>query len=438
MQVITLAREPSRSQGTAPGDAPAPLARPTVFLATLAVGMGIGPISVVGLNALGPLVVPALELSRTQLGSLTTVAFAVAGLASPIAGRQVDRHGGRRMLFASFIAGGLSAAVMSTSVSLAWLWLGAFLSGIALSLGNPVTNQLIADHVPPGRRGLQVGVKQSGVPMAQALVGLALPPLAVLVGWRGSLLLGVLVALLGLALTLTVVPFGKAVGVTTRGEKRERSSPMVWRLTAYSFVIGIGVQPVMVYSPLYAFERVGFSASLAGMAIGAIGAAGIVARVMWGHHAERSDDPLRSLTAISIVATISVGFVLASEYVGAWALLPGLIGFGTSALASNSVVMMAVVRSAGVGGTGRSTGVVSRGVFLGFMLGPVLFGSLTDLTESYTAGWAVVMLLFAATLVMTLLWRRAAQGVTTERTSIAARSRAGSDSDTTRDEGRTA
>src|SRR2546430_10985472 len=62
------------------------------------------------LGALGPFITDDLGITRTALGSLTTVMYAVGAVLSPVAGPLVDRFGGRRSLVVAFATGGLGVA----------------------------------------------------------------------------------------------------------------------------------------------------------------------------------------------------------------------------------------------------------------------------------------------------------------------------------------
>jgi predicted MFS family arabinose efflux permease len=377
-----------------------------VFAGTLALSMGIGPFAVNAVSALSPTIVPDLGLTRTELGSLATITFLVAAVATSLAGILVDRIEARRMLLGVFGFGGAAAAAMAGAQGLQWLWLGAVLGGLSQAIANPMTNQLIVDRVPRGTQGTMVGVKQSGVQMVQALIGLTLPALALVVTWRGSLLVGVGLMVLGLVAVLTWVPRGDAHGSQRTAGPKAKVGAGVWWLSAYTLTIGMTVQAVIVYSPLYAFERVGVSAALAGLATGVIGVVGMVARIAWSRVAEQRAAPVNTLTLLAALAACGALLVLLGEHVGAWSLWLGLALFAASALAVNAVAMLTVVRGAAGGSTGRATGVVGLGLYLGFTAGPVTFGALVDRTDSYTVGWAVVIGLCLLALVLTRAWRR--------------------------------
>lgn len=380
--------------------------RRAAFVATLALAMGIGPFAVTAVGALSPVVVPELGLSRAELGSLATVTFAVAAAASILGGRQVDAFPARVVMVALFVTGGAAAVVAAGAASLAWLWAAAALGGLTQAAANPVTNQLVSEHAPAGRQGLQVGVKQSGVPMIQAVVGFVLPPLAVVVGWRGAVLTGVTLALLGVVAVRLAVPGAGAARSATEHGDRVRLPPGVWWLAGYTFVMSMTVMAVIIFAPLYAFERVGLSPAVAGMSTGVLGVAGIAARIGWTRVAERRAAPDRLLTALAAIACAAVALLAAGERLGPMALWAGLVGFGGSAVAVNAVVMLTVVRQAARGRTGTASGVVGLGLYGGFMTGPLLVGPLVDRTESYLLGWTVVAGLCLVAVAVCLVWRR--------------------------------
>src|SRR5205814_10709171 len=169
------------------------------------------------LGALGPFITDDLGISRTALGSLTTVMYGVGAVLSPVAGPLVDRFGGRRSLVVSFACGALGVGVAAAAGRhYSGLVAGAAVFGISVAFGNPATNQLAAGMVRAGRHGIVTGVKQSGVQVGAFLAGLVLPGVAGAAGWRPALGgCGVLGAA-GLALTGRYLP-GRSAGEVAGG-----------------------------------------------------------------------------------------------------------------------------------------------------------------------------------------------------------------------------
>ena len=58
------------------------------------------------------------------------------------------------------------------------------LAGLANAVAQPAINLFMAEQVPDERQGLGFGIKQSGIPAAILVSGLALPLLAIPLGWR--------------------------------------------------------------------------------------------------------------------------------------------------------------------------------------------------------------------------------------------------------------
>ena len=388
------------------GDTPTGLWR-GLFAGNLAMSMGMGIFALMGVAAFAPRIVADLGLSRTQLGSLSTVGFAVAAATSGPAGRWVDVLRGRTVMYGVFTVGGLAVAVMAAAQSLVWLWAAAVLCGASQATANVVTNQLVAEHIPHGQQGVQIGVKQSGPPIVQTFIGFALPPLALLVGWRYAVSTGVLLGVAGLVATRLIVPHETRPKTSpTAAADRTPHDPMVLRFAIYACMVALAIQPVLTYVPLYAFERVGFASTIASMTAGVIGVAGIVARIGWGRLTEHRDDPLQALTVLSGVSCAALLLILAGEYVGGWALWLGLVAFGGSAMAATAVIMLALVRTTGSQGAGRASGVVVRGLFLGGLAGPVTFGAVVDRTHSYALAWGMVAIILFAQGALTVKWRR--------------------------------
>jgi predicted MFS family arabinose efflux permease len=384
---------------------PAALARPSTFVATLAVAMGASVLLQVVFGALGPFLTEALDLTRTQLGTLTTALYVTGAFLSPVAGRLVDAFSGRRLLVALFALNALSVLVVAGAPSYVVLLGGALFGGLAVAIGNPATNLLIAAHAPRERQGVVTGVKQSGVQLAVFLGGAALPPLAQVVGWRGAALAGLALPALGLAGTAAAVPVAPRAEAAAAHAPRPRLPAGIGWLTTYALGMGIGVSALGAYLPLYGVQRLGLPAAAAGLLVALLGAVGVVARIAWGRAADRSTTPpARSLALLAAASIVSGVLILAAESWGTWLAWAGAALNGASAAAWNAVGMLAIVRGAPLAVAGRASGVVLLSFYGGFVVGPSAFGILVDATGSYTLGWAFVLAAFAVSTVVAVAW----------------------------------
>jgi MFS family permease len=388
------------------------------FVVTLTLGMAVCTLLPYAFGALGPFITADLGISRTALGSLTTVMYAVGGVLSPVAGPLVDRFGGRRSLVVAFATGALGLAVAAAGGRhYAGLAAGAATFGVSVAFGNPATNQLAAGLVQAGRHGIVTGIKQSGVQVGAFLAGLVLPGVAGAAGWRAALGGCATLGAAGLVLTGRYVPdpsASAAVNVTRRGASggtrprprsvRGRFDQAVNRLTVYALLMGFGVGAVGAYLPLYAVEQLGFSRATAGLSAALIGFVGIIARVGWGRRLDRTTRPvirsLGTLAAGSVVAAVSLWTAGA---LGSGLLWAGAALFGATAVAWNALGMLAIVRDVDVSIAGRASGRVLLGFYAGFVVGPVSFGWLVD-HAGYGAGWVAVIAAFGLAAALTLAW----------------------------------
>lgn len=384
------------------------------FTTVLTLAMAIATFPQFALGALGPVLVDDLDLSRAGLGSLSTAFFIVATPASSFIGHLGERLGGRRLMGLLFAVATASLVSMAVAPSYPWLLVAVGLGGLAIAASNPSTNALIAGHLPSGRRGAVVGLKQSGVQVGSFIAGAALPGLALAIGWRNTLLLVALLSAAGLAATFAIVPHDAAA--SSRATAGDGRSTVVRWLVPYAFFMGAGVSATTAYLALYANETLGMSEATAGALLAVVGAVGVVARILWGRAAERRPTVAGPLAALTIAALAAVALVWAATYAGAWLVWPAAVGVGATAAAWNSVGMLAIVRETGGRGTSTASGHVLTAFYAGLLVMPIAFGALVDATGTYSPAWGLTLATLAAALVLTLAWQRAG------RTPVATRS----------------
>ncbi|MGH3941014.1 MAG: MFS transporter [Pseudonocardiaceae bacterium] len=366
-----------------------------VATAAMAVAM-LGPYAV---SALGPSLVNDLQLPRSAVGALVTATFAVACVASLVAGRVVDVSGPRRgvAVLAGLVLTGLLAAALAPGYG--WLLAALAVIGLALALANPATNLLVAGRVPGPKRGLAIGVKQSGVPLSAFAAGLVLPPVAAVAGWRAGM-----AAAAVLPIVLLIVVWRSVPGDAPRPDRSGRArpglrtstsalSPWLAGLMGFSLLLGSGLATVNTYLPLYASQQLELPDAAAGSVLASFGVAGLIARVVWTRLADRLVDVTMALRWLALAAAgATVLLALAAEW-GTWLVWAGAIGVGATATAANAVSMLAVLRRGGA--TGHASALVSLGFFGGFAVGPTSAGLLAD-HAGWGSTWHVVAVVFVA------------------------------------------
>ncbi|MDQ4027437.1 MAG: MFS transporter [Actinomycetota bacterium] len=375
------------------------------FGAALLLAMTVSTFMIAAFGALGPVIRTDLELSRGALGALTTVMFAVGAGLSPVAGRMADEVGGRRLLVTLFVAAGVAFAAAAAAPTYPLLIIACCIFGLSLAAGNPSTNKLIVEYLPIGRQGMITGIKQSGVQVGIFAAGALLPPTALWLGWRGALLASIVLPTAGLVLARLFVPPDRPS--SSRPQRRKVAStlgPVVSRLAAYAFLMGMGVAGYGAYLPLYSHEVLGLSVSVSGLTVALSGLVGIGARVLWGRAAEHTIPTPVALSVIAAGSVVAQALIWGARGAGVGLVWAGALVTGLSAASWNAVGMLEIVRGLEPGRAGRASGIVLLAFYGGNVISPLAFGLSVDWSGAYDLGWGALMTVYVSALFVASAW----------------------------------
>ncbi|MBW5285051.1 MFS transporter [Burkholderia gladioli] len=325
------------------------------------------------IGALGPYLVRDLDIPVRWLGYVTTSTFAVAALLSLGAGPVTERLGARRALLLLFCSVALAYAAIVSTRSFAGIVAAAAICGIAQALSNPVTNLLIAQRVAPARKAFVVGLKQAGVQLGALFAGLVFPPLAAACGWRTTLVLSAIAALLVAAASTRIV----AAGATRppRPFALARPNGLLLRLMGIQGCAGVVLSAFVTFLPVFATHR-GLPPAEAGALVALFGAMGIVSRLVLTPLGARLRDESILLAVLFAIAALAILLAVADGGATPARLWSGAALIGLSAVATNAVAMSMVVRDPSFGGAASASGLLSAGFFAGFAVGPTALGLL--------------------------------------------------------------
>lgn len=400
---------------THPAPGPAPDGRRRVLAAAVAGTVSCAlPVFLVG--ALAVQIRDSLHFGAGTLGTLIAVYYTGAAVSSALLGRLVEYAGAlRTMRAASVVSAAMLAAVAVTARSV--IPMGAFMlvAGVSSAAMQPASNTYLARRMQRHRQGVAFGIKQSAVPLTASLAGLAVPALALTVGWRWAFALGA-----GLAATVAVVLPRSSVSWAARraaasgGDAPARSgSGPLWVL-AGGFGLGLLAAGSLTAFLASSAVAAGAGRSSAGLLVGLGGAAAVVGRVLAGWHADRrSRDHLpvvAAMLAVGAAGYLALAAISATH--ATYAYVPVVVmvfGFGWG---WNGLFNYAVVH-AHRDHPGWATGVTQTGGRLGGVIGPFLFGQLVS-RASYAVAWSAAAgaCLMAAAVLMA--GRRLASGRGTE------------------------
>jgi predicted MFS family arabinose efflux permease len=355
------------------------LARP----ATLAIAAGAAtvlPGFLVGSLALQ--IRADLDVSVSAVAAGVTVFFAAGALGAGPGGRLSERTGALRAIRGCVVATAallLTSALVARSLAIMLVLLAA--AGLANAVCQPAINLFMADQVPLDRQGLGFGIKQSAIPTAVLVSGLALPVLALPLGWRATFAICAL-GTLGVAAAV-----GRAAPSFVAPPERPRpprpSRKLV--LTAVGAALAsAGPNALGAYLVASAVD-VGIAEGTAGVLAAAGSASSLLVRIAAGHRADRRRDyGFSAMVALLVAGAGGFGLLAVGEpapfVAGAFAAFA--LGWGWPGLFNLAVVDLHREAPA------AATGISQTGIYVGAAAGPAAYGLLSS-EVGYPAAWGV-------------------------------------------------
>ena len=336
-----------------------------------------------------------LGFDPAGLGLVVALYFGISALASLPCGWLVERFGSGPTSRAAVTGVAVTmTAVAAFAYSYASLVAVLLCSAWCNVLGQLSSNLTLARYVPAGRLGLSFGIKQSAIPLATLLSGLAVPAVALTVGWRWAYVIGAVLALAALVVTPK----------DTAGRERTVPAPGE-RATAALSVIGIAgalaaaaANALGIFLVASAVER-GISPGLAGLTLTLGSVVGLTLRLTHGWLADRRSGGHIAVVAGSLL--LGAGGLALLAVPGTAALVIGtVLGFGLG-WAWPGLLQFAVVRL-NPSAPAAATSIVQAGVYAGGFIGPVGFGFIAT-HASFPTAWitgAVTMVIAAALMVL--------------------------------------
>jgi MFS family permease len=355
---------------------------------TAASAIGITTCVMLPVFLTGALVLPMrdeLTFDRSSLGLAVGLFFAASALGSSFLGRVAQLIGATRAIRVAALVSMVALLGIGLVVR-DWLTLVMFLvlAGLANALAQPAANLALSQGVPLRRQGLAFGIKQSAIPVATLLAGIAVPVFAVALGWRWAFIAGAFMALGALIMVPTLDRPTKAVRGRLGIQRAARPTLLV---LAISGALGAGASNAMGVFMVDAAVENGWGVSSAGILLSVGSIAALLVRLVSGWAIDRSQHMAQIGVAI-LMATGSVGLLLLAfvPEVPALYVLGTIIGFGAG-WGWPGLLHFSVVH-AHRDAAATATGFVQSGVFAGGVLGPAIFGYVVD-GFSYTAAWGV-------------------------------------------------
>ena len=340
-------------------------------------------------GALGVQLRDDIGLTATHVGLAMGSSFGVAAILSAPMGRVAERLGPRRGFRVGLTTSALAMLAVALLARNVWqfcLLLG--LAGAGNALNQPSANLMLTTHVDGERLGFALAAKQSGMPAAALLGGIAVPAIALTVGWQWAYGAGAVMAV-GAMLGFPpdrVSRSARDTSANVAGDRRSARPDLGMALLVLYATVGLlgsTSAGTMVGFITSGAEASGLGPGAAGLVLSLGSLVGVASRLIQGWQVDRWGVlPIQRLVwlyglgglgmlvlAIDVPITYVLAPIPAFAFGWAW---PGL--FNLSVVRNNPSAPAA------------ATGISQVGVFIGAALGPALGGLIID-NGSYRLLW---------------------------------------------------
>ncbi len=348
----------------------------------------------------------AFDVSFAELGLAIALMGGTSAIAQAPVGFLVDRYGARRFLIAGTSLMTLSIAAMGLATAYWQIVVLAMLSGLGNSVIHPADYAILSGSVEKSRLGRSFALHTFVGNIGFAAAPPVTAALALLIGWRETLLL---VGLVGVPVVLAIVlqsrilnehkrePSARPAGfVADMRQLISRPILLFFAFFMVSSMAGAGIQSwlITVLHSTHGLTLEAASSGLTGYMIGAM--CGIL---LGGWVADRTDRHLGFVIALTVAGA---GLMLCTNLVSMpqLAMVGVLFATGLFIGASRTPRDVMVKDAAPPGQIGKVFGFVSAGLALGGAIMPVPYGMLidsghADLVLVVVAGLWLASLLFA-------------------------------------------
>ncbi len=356
-------------------------------MALIGVAHGISHFFQLVLPSLFPLLKDDFQVSYTELGAVMTVFYVTSGLLQTPAGFLVDRIGARAVLLGGLGIYCAAIALYGLAPSFWLLFPCAMLAGIGNSVFHPADYSILNASVRQNRLGRAYGSHTLGGNLGWA----AAPPLmagaALLIGWRGALLLAATLGVIVLGLLLlSRQRLADDMGGRQRAEAGKAATPAtmapllslpVVMCFGYFLLLATGLVAIQNFLPATLEALHGTPLSLATTALTGFLLGASFGVVVGGALADRGVAPGRIVVG-GLFGAAALAVLVSQLNLPALLLVAAIAGAGFLQGATTPSRDLIVRGAAPKGASGRVFGFVYSGLDAGSALAPVLIGLLLD------------------------------------------------------------
>ncbi|HYL27879.1 MAG TPA: MFS transporter [Candidatus Nitrosotalea sp.] len=361
-----------------------------------------------------------LHLGQGALGLILSVQMLGSVAMTSVAGLLTDRFGDKKVVLWSGIVMGSALIVASLVANFTWLVVWLLVYGIGYAAVTPAGSHAIIFFFKKADRGLAMGVRQCGIPIAGVIGSLLLPAIALHFQYRGALATAGALTLLAcsLASALYREPLelqGERVSMRTMfGEMLQiaRDSRLIL-LTLTSMVLICGQFALMGFFTLTCVHVAGYPLPLAVGLFTISQFAAIAGRLGWGWLSDHLFGGSRSLplaVVCVLVALVALGISALDASSPQWIVLLLAIALGFTAEGWLGVGVIGFAEIGGEEHSGSALGVGLTWTLLAAAITPALFGAIVE-SHGFGTAWRWLAVLEVLGIVPALLGSSVVVGI---------------------------
>lgn len=351
------------------------------------------------LASVGPLIEDirlATGLSNVMLGLLTTLPLLCFGVVSVLAPLFTKRFGIGGTLLGALVLLTLGIVIRSLNWIPA-LYLGTLMFGIAIALGNVLLPSLTKRNFAENS-GFITSLYSATMGVGAAVAAGLSVPLAhqFNLGWRGSLSVWAILSLIAFFVWLPQFFRLKKTATKRRfiaAMKHMGQSVKAWQVALFMGLQSLTFYVILAWLPAILLSR-GYEAAYSGWMLSLSQATGIIGSLLIPYLAGKTNDQRLIIVCLIVIEVVGLIGILFPQLgpIELWVSLVGMVLGGTFGLA----LLLIVLRSSNTETATELSGMAQSIGYMVAAIGPVLFGSLFDLSGNWTVPLA--MLLVAAAL----------------------------------------
>jgi MFS family permease len=363
-------------------------------------------------GAILPFLKSAFHLHQTQAGLVLSVQIIGSVLMSSVAGMLTDRFGDKAVVLWSGLFMGIALIAAGAVHNFTWVLFWLLLYGFGFASVTPSGSHAIVYFFKKEERGLAMGIRQCGVPIAGFIGSILLPAVAARFMYNWALVAA------GIA-TIATCLFASSLYREPEALEGEQVSlkfllaEMVAMarnvrlilVTLTSMTLGSTQFAIIAFLTLSVVDQTHAALAVAVGTYTLSQFAAIGGRIFWGWSADKLFGNSRSLPLV-IICAVSAGLCVAWSAVTPFisivvvGVLAALLGF-----AAEGWFGLAVLALAEIGGeehAGCALGVSLTWIFVAATIAPIVFGALAE-AQGFPFAWRSLALLQCLGIIPALL-----------------------------------